>query len=180
MNMNMKTLIAAATLCVAGGANAALLSGETLNYQYFFPDLSSPYSNAQNGDFVVGPGVEITNVVDGAGTLDASDTQITVLFAGDISFSAGTFNGFRLTDALGTIASFASVTINPLTTLGSGFGASNVSFDADHIWVNWASLGFAAGQQLVLDVSAVPEPETYALMLAGLGCLAFVARRRKV
>ncbi|MDP1573390.1 MAG: FxDxF family PEP-CTERM protein [Coxiellaceae bacterium] len=28
-------------------------------------------------------------------------------------------------------------------------------------------------------VSAVPEPETYAMLLAGLGLLGFMARRRK-
>jgi hypothetical protein len=29
------------------------------------------------------------------------------------------------------------------------------------------------------DVAAVPEPETYALMLAGLGLVGFMARRKK-
>jgi hypothetical protein len=32
---------------------------------------------------------------------------------------------------------------------------------------------------LTPSVAAIPEPETYALMLAGLGALGFVARRRK-
>ena len=30
-----------------------------------------------------------------------------------------------------------------------------------------------------VSVGAIPEPETYALMMAGLGVMAFVARRRK-
>jgi hypothetical protein len=38
-------------------------------------------------------------------------------------------------------------------------------------------INFTVEQRLL--VTAVPEPETYALMLAGLGLLAFIARRRK-
>jgi hypothetical protein len=49
-------------------------------------------------------------------------------------------------------------------------------------------LGFNDGRKIDADyddlvvgikVSVVPEPETYALMLAGLGIMGFVARRRR-
>ena len=74
---------------------------------------------------------------------------------------------------------------------GSGTGQS------DNVWQHWEfdvkgtgtdSLKFAAvgtadtyGGSLdnVSLVAAVPEPETYALMMAGLGAVAFMARRRR-
>lgn len=40
--------------------------------------------------------------------------------------------------------------------------------------------GFGAGQSASLTVTAVPEPETYAMMVAGLGMMGFIVRRRKV
>ena len=39
--------------------------------------------------------------------------------------------------------------------------------------------GFQGGDDRLLQITAVPEPETYAMMLAGLGLMGFVARRRK-
>jgi hypothetical protein len=44
--------------------------------------------------------------------------------------------------------------------------------------ISRTSAGTSTGD-LNLQVAAIPEPETYALMLAGIGVLGFVARRRK-
>ena len=35
------------------------------------------------------------------------------------------------------------------------------------------------GQVIALGIPPIPEPETYAMFVAGLGLLGFIARRRK-
>lgn len=175
--MKFKSFVGLAALLATGAASASLLDGQTVNYQYFYPDTSTPYSNAPNGDYVVGPGVEITNFVDGwAGDIDLSDTQIAILFT-EVSFSGGDFNGFRINDVNMSIASFGAVTINSASNVT--LDPSRISFDADNIWVSFAGDSYSPGDKLVLDVSAVPEPQTYALMLLGLFGVAAVSRRAK-
>ncbi|MEG1118645.1 MAG: FxDxF family PEP-CTERM protein, partial [Janthinobacterium sp.] len=48
--------------------------------------------------------------------------------------------------------------------------ASNIQVNANHYFNATNVSGY---------VSAVPEPETYAMLLAGLGLVGFMARRRK-
>ncbi len=59
------------------------------------------------------------------------------------------------------------------TALGSSVIHNTYQFTA------LSSVGAGISSQKMLTVSAIPEPETYAMMLAGLGALAVVARRRK-
>lgn len=57
---------------------------------------------------------------------------------------------------------------------------SPLAAGAYYYTVGGLAAGSAGGQYtLVSTVTAVPEPETYAMMLAGLGALGFLARRRQ-
>jgi Ice-binding-like/PEP-CTERM motif len=44
---------------------------------------------------------------------------------------------------------------------------------------DYGSGGYSGDENFTVPVAVVPEPETYAMMLAGLGLLGFMARRRK-
>ena len=102
-----------------------------------------------------------------AGTLGAGlyNFEASVTSTGNISISNGMFNS----DGLGNLT--------PKIVYGTGaFGGGDmkVSFD----FLSGAKPGGSFGGALTIT-SAVPEPETYALMLAGLGVMGFIAMRRK-
>lgn len=88
---------------------------------------------------------------------------------GEITFQA--FNGATFlgsaTYSLGAINSWTHVSLNYAGTTSvawSGTGSSFHPFGVDNLSFN---------------VTAVPEPETYAMFLAGLGLMGAVARRRQ-
>ena len=86
-------------------------------------------------------------------------------------------SGFDLKINGSTVESFADQAADNIwkthteafTTLG---GAVTFSFVTGHLAPNVGAL--------IDNVTVVPEPETYALMLAGLGLVGFMARRRKL
>ena len=180
MNKALCAALAASALLVSGTANAQSFDGATLNYQYYFPNSASPYGGADNGPFVAGAGVEVTNIADGMGTLDISGSNILVDFSSDSAFNGAAFNGWVLTDETDSLTAILGVTINPATNM-AGFSLSNLSWTGDSISVNWQGLGFNPGTFVSLDVSfgqtAVPEPSTWAMMLFGFGAAGVSLRR---
>lgn len=115
--------------------------------------------------------------------------NVTLKAPQDISGKTGVID-----NALGTIkgigfASFAGVSGNfNLATVefhgvGAGISQLNVTDANDLIyaWVNDVSGGQVvnfSGMNGSVTVAAVPEPETWAMLLAGLGLVGFSARRR--
>jgi hypothetical protein len=76
-------------------------------------------------------------------------------------------------DFVGNAATHAQV--GPSGTSGSAWFATGGAFSV----VAWSDAQtIASGVSEIATVSAVPEPETYALMAGGLGIVAWVARRR--
>jgi hypothetical protein len=133
-------------------SGSVALTGKTIGYQYHWPSITENWSGASNGNFVVGSGVEILNIAENWGTINIFDSNILVDFTGASGWVSGSFNGFEIFDALNGIGDFKSVTINPATNM-AGFDSSRITFDANHIWVNWQGLSFDANTVVSLDIN---------------------------
>lgn len=184
----MRTLFLAATAAIAllaGGLPAqASLIGQGFNVSYRFADLSTVYANATAtpADFVVGAGVDsvidVENVTDLI--VDVAAASLSIVFDTVLSsptWNPASFNGLRF---IGTAPhGIAGASVDGTSTL-AGFDASRVTLTGDEIRLDWNSLSYADGTQLVINFTfaAVPEPASLALLGAGLLGLAGTRRRR--
>ena len=122
--------------------------------------------------------------------LQTNDTLILNISGTDVTLSGG-YDGFKNYNVLYNFYEAKNLTFSnvglygsvlaPLANVAGGGGqingsvvvgnwASNIQVNANHYFNATNVAGY---------VSAVPEPETYAMLLAGLGLVGFMARRRK-
>ena len=162
-------------LFAVGTANAAFLNGKQIFAEYLLPDQSTQLISY--GQLTVGPFKEIYN--DGLGgyfRVNLSDKNITFKFLQTNEFDPAAFNGLHFQDTLNNITNFASVTVNPATTI-AGF-ASRVSFDGNNIYANFQNLEFNPSTVVSLDIAPVPIPSAMILFASGLAGLVGIGRMR--
>ena len=172
--MKLKSLIAAAVLGAASIGSACAAS--------YTVNLTNTTGNLWTGGFNATPSplgafTDIFTFTPNAtfgSTAQAflANLSVTGSDASAINFTSANLNGISLTGfggptvfgyAQGQVLAQTSLLFNgplTLTVMGNTFGGSY-------------------GGTFNLNLAPVPEPETYGMLLAGLGVLGFLARRRK-
>lgn len=154
--------------------NTGAVSSATLSFQMFINNQSS------NGTQIHASGLDYTT----GGSFDSNQhVRVDLLSAGASAFST---NSADILQSLYLGGSNGSSVIggdvaNPY--LSYSFNLSSILATGGAYTLRFASVTNDAQMQFGIDnvslsVTPVPEPETYAMFLAGLGLMGFVARRR--
>jgi hypothetical protein len=138
-----------------------------LSAEVNFYDISDPSTILES--FNLDPGVIVNGIDLTAGALTGIDTgffdffvpTLSIAGGGDYSFSLVLFNATKAQLIYALPPETSPTCANPFTP------------------VDGAMCGVSADAATGVFTAVVPEPETYALMLAGLGAIGLAARRRR-
>ena len=195
-NLLRKLFLSLALAAVSAGSAVAGMAGYDVAAWDHFIETPTSYERFDLfGEGIIGDGWT-TFVNPDIYSVHISDTQIIVDgFAPQFDhqrFSDGFFNGILL--GFGTSWQLPNFAIDSSTNW-SEFTADRIGSGVGQLALNFAGLDVDRSTRLVLDItdtypdpgsgfpgsgaSTVPEPETYAMVLAGLGMMGLVARRKK-
>jgi hypothetical protein len=180
--MMLSATASAAALCIALPVQAQSLIGSEVTgagYCCTSPNESDRFTNLLTA--TVGPGIEFPsgslvsniNQLDSVpANIDFGATTLEISYTAAASALPGGFNGFVFS-FVGAPA-ITGVSADPTSTY-----SPVLSFNANTIFVNEAGLELAPASHVLINISAVPEPAAYGLLLGGLGLVGLARWRRQ-
>ena len=172
----------AATPCTLGGTVASIVGGSTLTGDAAFADADAFNGGLVGGRFLAaGPTVGNTSTL----TFGTAVNYISFLWGSPDTYNLLTVNSAGASQTFDVSGTHAGA-----TSLGFASTNGNQSFSqyvqfvgtgiTSLVFTNTPGVDAFEAGNFDVAIAAVPEPETYALMLAGLGALSFISRRRKL
>lgn len=183
-NVLRKILLGAiGAFCFLAAPAQAALDGTSIAVDYRFPELATvyPFASPSVSPFLVGPGVEsVINVEEVTFIgVDFTDLGLTLTFTTVLdapTWNMVPFNGLVFTGS--GFGDLVGARLLPGTSFGSGsFTQDRITLAGNQLRLNWAGVPYGNGQQLHIAF-AVPEPATWALLIAGFGAVGIAVRRR--
>ena len=166
--VSFKPLVLAAALAVSGAASAA---------SYTLPTDGSPVVatvNSATFDDVFNFNVSSLSSLSGG----ASSSGFSIVFGPyTVNVNPVTFSEIKLFKGASEVTSGFSVT--GLTSSSLSFSASNLVADSYSVHIKGAASSGIGAYAVAANLAPVPEPESYAMFLAGLGIMGAVVRRRQ-
>jgi hypothetical protein len=160
----------AETVTTSGSLSSINVSGGTFNI--YLDTASTNHNYTTDSGFTDGTAILTGTITGGSGAAVSSGSMVFGATDIDIkvtSFDSSVFNPATITDAGGIF------TLRLNSPLDSAFLSGITKVQGNAYSAGAGDLLFAADGQIAL---AVPEADTYAMMLAGLGLVGFMARRR--
>jgi hypothetical protein len=173
-NYPMGTGHMASTITLAGVQFSDAYSGGSVDYVYILANDGAGASGSLNGTTAIWLGRSSSRITLAAGmTAFGSDYAVPIGVPGGMPLGhttsiQATFH-FRGSPATETFAL-------PVSGKSQFFGYTGAEID----YIDLAGSGYYMVFDNMSIAQAVPEPETYALLLAGLGLVGFAARRRRM
>jgi hypothetical protein len=170
--LTCSSAFAATTDYTISGVGSGSLNGTAFTDQNFLFSLVGDSSSGNPID----PLFSATVSIAGFGTTTLSiPTRLGLANSSAVYFSRSGMGGLDLFDFYVQNGSLVNGLVGPFSVTGTSIFALN---QFQNVGSSLGALTFNSSSNVTFT-AAVPEPETYAMMMAGLGMLGFIARRRK-